>query len=254
MKFKAKILRLPFLSVFLIWVIFWIEGKSGLDFARFGIYPRDISSLFGILFSPFIHGDLEHLYNNSVPLFVLLLMMQYFYKKQTLWVIFFGVLFSGLFTWIVGRPSYHIGASGLIYVLVSFVFFKGIITKNYRLTALSFIVVFLYGSMIWYIFDIREGMSWEGHLGGFLGGFILAFLTETPEEYIKTYKYEWERPDFNRYKDPFMKHFDENGNFVSNPHVHTTTDEEIKFKYVIVKEEEEKQEQITPTPKSQELK
>lgn len=108
--------------------------------------------------------------------------------------------------------------------------------------------------MIWYIFDIREGMSWEGHLGGFLGGFILAFLTETPEEYIKTYKYEWERPDFNRYKDPFMKHFDENGNFVSNPHVHTTTDEEIKFKYVIVKEEEEKQEQITPTPKSQELK
>lgn len=250
MKLKLNIFRLPFIAVFLLWIVFWIEKKSGLDFARFGIYPGDISSLFGVLFSPFIHGNLEHLYNNSVPLFVLLFMMQYFYKKQTLWVIFFGILFSGLFTWFVGRPSYHIGASGLIYALVSFIFFKGILTKNYRLTALSLIVVFLYGSMVWYIFDIKEGMSWEGHLGGFLAGIILAFLTETPEEFAQTYKYEWERPDFNRYKDPFMKHFDENGNFVSNPHTHTTTYEKIKFKYVIIKEEV-KEEQKLPASKSQ---
>jgi len=250
LKLKLNIFRLPFIAVFLLWIVFWIEKKSGLDFARFGVYPGDISSLFGVLFSPFIHGNLEHLYNNSVPLFVLLFMMQYFYKKQTLWVIFFGILFSGLFTWFVGRPSYHIGASGLIYALVSFIFFKGILTKNYRLTALSLIVVFLYGSMVWYIFDIKEGMSWEGHLGGFLAGIILAFLTETPEEFAQTYKYEWERPDFNRYKDPFMKHFDENGNFVSNPHTHTTTDEKIKFKYVIIKEEV-KEEQKLPASKSQ---
>lgn len=250
MKLKLNIFRLPFIAVFLLWIVFWIEKKSGLDFARFGVYPGDISSLFGVLFSPFIHGNLEHLYNNSVPLFVLLFMMQYFYKKQTLWVIFFGILFSGLFTWFVGRPSYHIGASGLIYALVSFIFFKGILTKNYRLTALSLIVVFLYGSMVWYIFDIKEGMSWEGHLGGFLAGIILAFLTETPEEFAQTYKYEWERPDFNRYKDPFMKHFDENGNFVSNPHTHTTTDEKIKFKYVIIKEEV-KEEQKLSASKSQ---
>lgn len=233
---------MPFIAVFIIWFIFWIEEKSGLNFARFGIYPRDITSLFGILFSPFIHGDLEHLYNNSVPLFVLLLMLQFFYKKQTLWVVFFSIVFSGLFTWLIGRPSYHIGASGLIYALVSFVFFKGIIARNYRLSALSFVVVFLYGSMIWYIFpDMKDGMSWEGHLGGFLGGIILAFLTETPEEYKKTYKYEWEKPGFNPYKDPFMKHFDENGNFVSNPHQHNTTDENITFKYVIIKDEEEKE-------------
>ncbi len=110
--------------------------------------------------------------------------------------------------------------------------------------ALSFIVVFLYGGMIWYVFpDMKEGMSWEGHLGGFIAGILLALLTETPEEYKKTYKYDWERPDFNPYQDPFMKHFDENGNFVSDPHTHTTTDENIKIKYVLIKEKEQKKEE-----------
>lgn len=241
MKVDLKIFRLPFIAVFLIWFVFWLELKTGLNFARFGIYPKDISSLFGIVFSPFIHGDLEHLYNNSIPLFVLLLMMQVFYRKQTYFVIVIGIVLSGMITWLIGRPSYHIGASGLIYALVSFIFFKGIVTRNYRLTAVSFVVIFLYGGMLWYIFpDMKENMSWEGHLGGFITGLILAFVVETPKEFQKTHSYEWEQPSFNRYKDPFMKHFDEKGNFVSNPHTHTTTDQNIKIKYVLIKEEEDK--------------
>lgn len=211
-----------------------------MNFARFGIYPKDLKGLLGILLSPFIHGDLEHLYNNSIPLFVLLVMMQYFYKKQTYFVLIVGILLSGFITWLIGRPSFHIGASGLIYVLVSFIFFKGVLTKNYQLSALSFVVVFLYGGMLWYMFpDVKDGMSWEGHLGGFITGIILTFLVDTPEEYKKIYKYDWEKPDFNPYKDPFMKHFDEKGNFVSDPHTHTTTEEKIKIKYVFLKEEEE---------------
>lgn len=87
--------------------------------------------------------------------------------------------------------------------------------------------------------DVKDGMSWEGHLGGFITGIILTFLVDTPEEYKKIYKYDWEKPDFNPYKDPFMKHFDEKGNFVSDPHTHTTTEEKIKIKYVFLKEEEE---------------
>lgn len=240
MKVDLKIFRLPFIAVFLIWFVFWLELKTGLNFARFGIYPKDISSLFGIVFSPFIHGDLEHLYNNSIPLFVLLLMMQVFYRKQTYFVIVIGIVLSGMITWLIGRPSYHIGASGLIYALVSFIFFKGIVTRNYRLTAVSFVVIFLYGGMLWYIFpDMKENMSWEGHLGGFITGLILAFVVETPKEFQKMHNYEWEQPGFNRYKDPFMKHFDEKGNFVSNPHTHTTTDQNIKIKYVLIKDEED---------------
>lgn len=90
--------------------------------------------------------------------------------------------------------------------------------------------------------DMKEGMSWEGHLGGFISGIIIAFLVDTPEEYKKMYKYDWEKPDFNRYQDPFMKHFDEKGNFVSNPHTHTTTNEKIKIKYVYKKENKENKE------------
>src|SRR5690606_6141443 len=144
---------------------------------RFGIYPKDLKGLLGIPLSPLIHGSLEHLYNNSAPLFVLLAMMQFFYKKQTYFVIIVGVLLSGFITWFIGRPSFHIGASGLIYALVSFIFFKGIISKNYQLSALSFIIIFLYGGMIWFMFpDMKDGMSWEGHLGGFISGLFLSFI------------------------------------------------------------------------------
>jgi len=232
LKFIPKILRLPLFVVFLISFIFGIEKAVNTNFSHFGIYPKDFRGLLGIPLTPFIHGNLEHLYNNATALFVLLLMMQYFYKKQTYFVLFVGIFLSGFFTWLIGRPSFHIGASGVIYALVSFILFKGILTKNYQLIALSFVVVFIYGGTIWYMLpNVKDGISWEGHLGGFISGVVSVFLIETPEEYKKTYKYDWEHPDFNPYKDPFMKHFDEKGNFVSNPHTHTTNSE-IKIKYV----------------------
>ena len=83
---------------------------------------------------------------------------------------------SGFLTWSIGRPAYHIGASGLIYVLVSFLFFKGVFAKHYRLIALSLLVVFLYGSMIWYALPIEKGISWEGHLSGLITGILFAFI------------------------------------------------------------------------------
>jgi hypothetical protein len=117
----------------------------------------------------------------------------------------------------LGRPNYHIGASGLIYALVSFIFFKGIFTKYYRLVALSFTVVILYGGSVWYMFPhVQEGISWEGHLAGFSVGLVLALLLKTPQ-FGKTIFYEWQQPDFNPEHDPFMRNFDENGNFNPPP-------------------------------------
>jgi membrane associated rhomboid family serine protease len=180
----------------------------------FGIRPQKLEGLFGVFFSPFLHGDIEHLYNNSIPLLVLSLALFYFYHKIAWKVILFGVLFSGLLTWLIADRGNHIGASGLIYVLVSFIFFKGIFAKHYRLIALSLIVIFLYGSRIWYVFPIREGMSWEGHLSGLITGFIFALIFR--KQVAKPERYRWETPDYNEEDDPFMRHFDENGNFIEH--------------------------------------
>ena len=186
--------------------------RFGFKFNDFGVYPRTLSGLKGVIFSPFIHGSMEHLYHNSIPLLVLSSALFYFYRSISWKVIGLGILFSGLLTWIIARPSYHIGASGLIYVLMSFIFFKGILTKHFRLIALSLLVVFLYGSMIWYVFPIKEKVSWEGHLSGLTVGllFALTFRKSIP----KPKKYEWEREDYNEDNDPFLKHFDEDGNFI----------------------------------------
>ena len=124
---------------------------------------------------------------------------------------------SGLLTWIIGRDSYHIGASAFLYVLISFIFFKGILTRYYRLVALSLLVVVVYGSLIWYVFpNIEDGISWEGHLSGFITGLVFAFLFKTPE-YTKMLKYDWEKQDYNHQEDKFLQRFDTNGNFVNLP-------------------------------------
>jgi membrane associated rhomboid family serine protease len=216
-QFTKAVLLLPLFFVMSLWSVFWYELQFHQSLSHFGVYPREVFGLKGILFSPFLHGDVEHLANNSIALFVLLPILRYFYKEQTYVVLCLGILFSGLGTWLLGRPSYHIGASGLIYTLVSFIFFKGIFTKYYRLVALSFTIVILYGGSVWYMFpNVKEGISWEGHLAGFIVGLVLALLLKTPQ-FGKTIFYEWQQPDFNPELDPFMKNFDEKGNFNPPP-------------------------------------
>ncbi len=217
LKFSPSVVVLPMATLIVLWLTYWADVRFSLHLADYGIFPRTLIGLRGIIFSPFIHGGLEHLYNNSVALVVLLAAMRFFYREQTFTVIVFGVLISGLVTWVIGRPNHHIGASGLVYAIVSFMFFKGLITKYYRLVALSLSVIMIYGGMIWYVFPhVDESISWEGHLGGFLAGLIFAFLLKTPQ-YKSLQKYEWEKPEFDAGEDKFLQRFDENGNFVNAP-------------------------------------
>ena len=216
-RFTNALLALPLFFVLLLWFVYWLEIRFDYDFVENGIYPRTLNGLQGVLFSPFIHSDLEHLYNNSIPLLILLAALQFFYPKQTIGVLGFGILLSGSITWLIGRSSFHIGASGLIYVLFSFIFFKGLLTKYFRLIALSLTVIMIYGGMVWYVFPkVDEAISWEGHLGGFITGCILAVMYKT-EEYKKVYKYEWEHPNYDATHDRFMQRFDVHGNFVNLP-------------------------------------
>lgn len=220
-KFTPSNWIIPSFIVLLMWFVFYIENFLNINLGHHGIYPRTLSGLQGIIFSPFLHGNLNHIANNSLPIFILTAALIYFYRDVSLKVLVYGILMSGTITWIIGRDSYHIGASALIYVLVSFIFFKGLMTQYYRLMALSFAVVLLYGGMIWYVFPSPEtignkSISWEGHLAGLISGFVFAVRFKTPD-YIKDIQFDWEKANFNPEEDMFMKHFDENGNFVNTP-------------------------------------
>lgn len=233
------------LMLVLMYVLFYIDLQFDLDLMRYGIFPRAFSGIQGIFFSPFLHGDLLHLISNTLPVFILTTALIYFYRNVSLKVLVYGVLFSGGITWLVGRESYHIGASGLIYVLVSFIFFKGIQTHYYRLVALSLAVILIYGGMVWYVFPkVDATISWEGHLAGMITGFVLSLFYKTPE-YKKIIKYDWEHPDFDPTQDKFMQRFDENGNFVNIPEVLVEDDlcpnfiSDFQTNYIFIKNKNE---------------
>jgi len=227
-KYTTGVIGYPVLFILLIWFVFWFEVRFGYSFNDFGVYPRTLRGLRGIIFSPFIHSNIDHLYHNTIPLFVLSAALFYFYRAISWKIIFYGILLSGFLTWCIGRPSNHIGASGLIYVLMSFTLFKGVFTRHYRLIALSLLIVFLYGSMIWYVFPIKENMSWEGHLSGLIVGLCFALFFR--KSIAKPKKYAWEYDDYNEDDDPFLKHFDAQGNFIENMD-DETEEEQFKINY-----------------------
>ena len=222
--FSNDVIIYPLLFLLFIVIVFWVESRFNYNFNYLGIYPRKIEGLRGVLFGPFIHGDAKHLFNNSIPLLVLTSALFYFYRNVRWKVLLYGLLLTGIITWIIGRPSNHIGASGVIYMLTAFLMFRGILSKQYQLTALSFSVIFLYGSLIWYIFPTDPKISWEGHLAGFLVGIAFAFVFNKQTLPVK--KYAWEKENYNPEEDPFMKNFDDDGNFIENQPI---TEEEDKI-------------------------
>jgi membrane associated rhomboid family serine protease len=176
---KKQIVRafyLPIVLIYVIWVIKLIEVLGGVSFSNFGIYPRRIEGLIGILFSPLLHADFNHLINNSAPLLILTTSTIYFYRSIALRVLVMIWLITGFCVWVGGRPAYHIGASSVIYGEAAFLFFSGVIRRNITLLAISLLTVFLYGSMIWGIFPFDVKISWESHLFGGLTGMTLSFI------------------------------------------------------------------------------
>ena len=142
-RYTPAVIWVPLIFVLTMWFVYWVEFRFGYNFNRYGIHPVKLSGLKGVLFSPFIHSGTSHLFNNSVPLVVLTACLFFFYRKIAFRVLIVGTILTGLATWLIAKNSYHIGASGVVYMLFSFIFFSGIMRKHYRLVALSLMIVFL---------------------------------------------------------------------------------------------------------------
>ncbi|PQJ22984.1 rhomboid family intramembrane serine protease [Tenacibaculum sp. SG-28] len=226
--FSKQVFFIPLCMVFVIWFVYMFELKFSLNFNVFGILPRTIKGLRGIVFSPFIHANVTHLFNNSVPLFVLGSILFMFYNKVSFKVLVYGTLLTGLLTWFIGRESYHIGASGVVYLLFSFIFFSGVLKKHFRLIAVSLVTIFLYGGMVWYVLPIAKGISWEGHLSGFIVGTVFAYFYKNVG--IVKEEYTFSKTDFDVM-------FDSHGNYIP-PQEEETQLNDINYTYIYKSEEE----------------
>lgn len=185
----------PLLFVAIIWIVKLIELIFKIDLVFLGIYPLRAKGLVGILTAPLVHSDFEHLIANSIPILILGSGLFYFYNRIAFKVFFLSYFIANIWIWFGARYAYHIGASGVVYSIASFLFFSGVIRKNIRLMAISLLVVFLYGSMIWGVLPIQPHISWESHLMGAIAGMILAFYYQNYGPKRKMYSWELEDDD-----------------------------------------------------------
>ncbi len=193
----------------LMWSVFFLDYYLELDLYHYGVRPLKTSGLVGVLFSPFIHStsDFAHIINNSVPTLILTWLLFYHYRTIATKSFVTMFLLSGFSLWLLGRDSYHVGMSGIIYALTAFLVFSGFFRKNKRVAAVSLIVIFLYGSLVWGIFPYEERISWEAHLLGLFSGLITAFIFkyEGPKEPKMMYEVHEElgiEPEGDYWKNP----------------------------------------------------
>ncbi len=181
-------------------LVYVFEQGMGYDFTKSGIYPRDVKTFHHILFVPFLHSGIGHLLNNISAFFVLSTALYYFYNEIANKILFISMALSGMLLWIIGRETWHIGLSSVIYALIYFLFFSGILRNFAPLIALSLIVVLLYGNNVWYLFptNYTQTISWEGHLSGAIVGTLLAlhFRKQGPQKPQKIWEDEEYEEEF----------------------------------------------------------
>ena len=187
-------LNLAFWFAGLLWLILIVDTLLDLGLARYGLRPRHLDGLIGILTAPLLHSGAEHLFSNTLPLVISLTTVLYLYPRSAMRVIPVIWLGSGILAWVIGRHSLHFGASGFVYGLLAFVFISGILRLDMRSVAVSIMVWFLYGSMIWGVLPIRPNMSWELHLSGAILGVVMA-IAYRRWDVTPVKRYSWEDDD-----------------------------------------------------------
>ena len=178
--------------ILIIWLVRFFEYYTKIDLGVYGVEPKVLKGLFGILTSPLIHADFTHIFSNSISLFVLTFGLFYFYRRASIKVFLIIYLGSGLLVWMFARSAYHIGASGLIYGFASYLFFIGMFRRDKGAIALSLLMVFLYGSLVWGLFPVDQSISFESHIAGAGLGLLCAVIFRNSEP---KKKYEWEEEE-----------------------------------------------------------
>ena len=210
-------LLIPGIFVFILVMVKVCELLFQLDLSFLGIYPLEVKGLPGIILAPLVHENFKHLISNSVPILLLGSGLFYFYSDVALKVSGWIYILTGSFVWLGAREAWHIGASGIVYGLASFLFFSGIIRKYYRLVALSLLVVFLFGSMVWgMVPELYRDVSWESHIMGFISGIItaVAYRKQGPQDPV----IEWMQDGYEDDEIPFEQYGEEiDDNVEGNP-------------------------------------
>ncbi|CAG0996442.1 hypothetical protein BURK1_02567 [Burkholderiales bacterium] len=183
--------KLALAFVGLLWAIQILNWGLDLDAAPFGVKPRSIAGLAGILFAPLVHGGFDHLIANTLPLALLGAAMLHLYPRASPVVIPAIWLGPGIAVWLFARGGVHVGASGLVYGLIAYVFVAGVLRRDRRAIAASMVVAFLYGTAVWGVLPIQRAHSWETHLSAALIGLALA-LALRRRDAIPTVRYDWE--------------------------------------------------------------
>jgi len=184
--------------VALLWLIQFLNWGLDLELERFGVRPREFAGLPGILLAPLLHGGVAHLVANSLPLLVLGTGVLHLYPNSAFKVIPAVYLGPGIAVWLFARASVHIGASGLVYGLASYIFVAGVIRRDTRAIAASLLVSFLYGTLVWGVLPIKPGVSWETHLAAALIGLVLGIALrhlDVPPRKRYTWEDEEEKKD-----------------------------------------------------------
>lgn len=215
---KRDLRRSAFATLLFIGLLWWIgalDTMFNLELVRLGVFPRQAEGLKGIVFAPLIHGSWQHLFANTLPLFVLCTTMLYGYPESSRIALPLIYLLSGLGVWLFARESFHIGSSGLTHGIMFFLFIIGILRRDRLAIVISMIVFFLYGGMIWGIFPQKPGVSFEYHFFGAAAGAALAFLLRNRDPALPEKKYEWE-DETDGEDDAYWKREDDETNYPGN--------------------------------------
>lgn len=177
---------IPLFLLLIFYLLEFLEMGMGWNFTHLGVYPREARGVFGIFAHPLVHAGWRHLLANTLPFLVLGWCLFYFYRHIAPYILFALWIGCGVLTFVIGKPGWHVGASGVIYGMAFFLFFSGILRKHVPLIAISLLVAFIYGGLVWNMmpYFVKPTTSWEGHLSGAIAGMLcsVAFMNYGPQK------------------------------------------------------------------------